>query len=335
MMDIEPFSLPLSPPLSTADGTIESRRGFLVRTEIDGVAGVGEATPLPGWTESYDACQAALCGVEKPKQALEDDVFDDTPAARHAVSLAVADAAARRAGVPLYRRLGAGERVESVPVNATVGDGSPSATAEAVAEAAAADFPAVKVKVGTRSLDADIERIEAVRQRHPDIELRVDANGAWEFETAREAVESLSALGVAVLEQPLPAEALDSHRRLRGHGIDIALDEGLLRHGVDAAIAAEAADCLVCKPMALGGVDVARSAAERARADGRDVIVTTTIDGVVARAAAVHLAASIPDVRPCGLATGGRLASDVGPDAAPVSDGTAAVPQGKGNIPPL
>jgi L-alanine-DL-glutamate epimerase-like enolase superfamily enzyme len=59
-------------------------------------------------------------------------------------------------------------------------------------------------------------------------------------------------------------------------------------------------------------------------------VVTTTIDGAVARTAAVHCAATIPSVFACGLATADRLAEDVGPDPAPVEDGSIRVPQSPG-----
>jgi len=60
-----------------------------------------------------------------------------------------------------------------------------------------------------------------------------------------------------------------------------------------------------------------------------DPVVTTTVDGVVARTAAVHVAAAIPDVAPCGLATAELLAEDLGPDPAPVDDGRISVPQSR------
>jgi o-succinylbenzoate synthase len=333
-MDVEPFSLPLSHPLETAAGTIDAREGFLVRTTIGGTEGVGEATPLAGWTEPLDTCGRALEGVDDPERALAGGRLDDTPAARHGVSLAVLDARARAAGRPLYRELGGEARVESVPVNATVGDAPPAEAAEAVERAVEDGFPAVKLKVGARDPDADLARLEAVRSRCPDVELRVDANGAWDESTARTLCPRLADLDVAVLEQPLPETELGAHARLRDRGVDIALDEGVVEHGPAAVLDAGAADLLVCKPMALGGVDVAREAVVAARRAGIDAVVTTTIDGAVARAAAVHLAASIPEIRACGLATGDRLASDLRESVATVAGGSATVPQGKGNIPP-
>lgn len=333
-MRIESFSLSLSTPLETAAGTIEERRGFLIRLDVDGTPGLGEATPLPGWTEPLDDCEAALRGVDDPEAALADDQLAETPAARHGVSLAVLDAHARAADEPLYRHLGADSHVEEVPVNATVGDGAPVETAEAAAEAVAESFPAVKIKVGVRSLSEDIDRLEAVRDRCPDVELRADANGAWDRETAERALSAFADLDVAFVEQPLSADDLSGYVALRESPVGVALDEGLHEHGIDAVLEAGAADIVVCKPMALGGIDRVTDVARRAIDAGLDVVVTTTIDGAVARAGAVHLAAAIPRVRACGLATRSLLAEDIRENVAPIRSGVAVVPQGKGNIPP-
>jgi o-succinylbenzoate synthase len=333
-MNVEPFSLPLSSPLRTATGTIETRDGFLIRVDVDGVRGVGEATPLPGWTESLRECERALQRIEHPQEALESAELAARPAARDGVSLAVLDARARRASKPLYRYLGGETPVERVAVNATVGNASPSVTAEAAERAVEAGYPAVKVKVGARPLESDIERLEALRERCPEVELRADVNGAWERSTAERALSACASLDVAVVEQPLAAADLVGHAALDSE-VGIALDEGLLEHGLEAVLEAGAADLVVCKPMALGGVDRARATAQRAREAAVEPLVTTTIDGAVARAGAVHLAASLSPLRPCGLATGDRLASDLEEGVAPVGSGAVLVPHGKGNIPPL
>ncbi|QLD88150.1 o-succinylbenzoate synthase [Natronomonas salina] len=334
-MNVEPFSLPLSSPLETAAATIDSREGFLVQVDVDGVTGLGEATPLPGWTESLVDCETALRSVEDPAAALDSGQLDETPAARHGVSLAVLDARARASEQPLYRYLGGEAQVDRVPVNATVGDGPAEATAAAAESAVDAGFRAVKVKVGARAPDEDLRRLEAVRERCPDVELRADANGAWDRSTAEQLLSRFAALDVAFVEQPLPAADLAGHAALRETvGVGVALDEGVVEHGLDAVLEAGAADVVVCKPMALGGVDAARGVAMRARDAGVEPVVTTTVDGAVARAAAVHLAASVPDVRACGLATGDRLAADLREGVATVRAGSAVIPHGKGNIPP-
>jgi L-alanine-DL-glutamate epimerase-like enolase superfamily enzyme len=85
--------------------------------------------------------------------------------------------------------------------------------------------------------------------------------------------------------------------------------------------------------MVLGGPDRARTAALAAREAGLEAVLTTTIDGALARAGAVHVAASFPDPPACGLATADRLAEDIIEGPAPIEDGHARVPQQPGNVP--
>ncbi|GAA0244100.1 mandelate racemase/muconate lactonizing enzyme family protein [Haladaptatus pallidirubidus] len=331
------FSLPLESPLETAHGTIEHRKGILVRIEDGDFVGIGEAAPLPGWTESLPACRAALADIESPENSLSDledalTTLKSTPAARHGLSLALADIRAKRDGVPLYRHLGGPEYVEVIPANATVGDCSPAETVDAVADAVSAGFECVKVKIGARSVTDDVARLRAVRDAvGSDVELRVDVNGGWSRAQAREAFHKLDPLRIAYVEQPVPGDDIDGLADLRCRSIRVAADESIAEASVDAVLDAGAVDVLICKPMVLGGPDKAVEVAERARDVGVSPVVTTTIDGVVARTAAIHAAAAIPDRSASGLATGAMLARDLGPDRTRLVDGSVSVPQNAGN----
>ena len=337
-----PFALELSRPLSTADGTIDRRRGFLVGVEqsTDGgtVRGVGEATPLPGWTESEDRCGATLNDPPTEWGVVDAALDGDrpaAPAARHGYRLAVLDAAARASdrslAALLAERGGFSTPSDAVPVNATVGDGSVEATVAAAREAVGSGFDSLKLKVGARSLETDLDRVRAVADA-VDAAIRVDANGAWSRKSAERAVEELAAVGVEYVEQPCPAAELSGLSALRGRGVEIAADESIRDCGVDAVLDAGAADVAILKPMALGGPDAAVDAARRLVRAGVDPVVTTTIDGAVARAAAVHVAAAVPGDRACGLGTGELLAADLGADPVPVVDGAITVPDGPGNV---
>lgn len=337
-MRLEQFSLDLATPLATAHGTIDAREGFLVFVEIEGTRGVGEATPLPGWTESLETCQDAL---DRARRTVETDGWDaalatltdaDAPAARHGLVLALCDARSRAAGVPLYRYLDGGH-TERVPANATVGDGGVEATVDEAIEAVGQGFSTLKIKVGAREVAEDVDRIDAVRNAvGNDVALRADANGAWRREEARTALDGFAGLDVAFVEQSLAADDLAGHAALRGGLVGIALDEALAEHSVGTVLDANAADVLVVKPMVLGGPDRARGAALRAREAGLDAVITTTIDGALARAGAVHVVASLADPPACGLATADRLAEDLVSDPAPITAGEAHVPQEPGNV---
>ncbi|MFB6345322.1 MAG: o-succinylbenzoate synthase, partial [bacterium] len=64
---------------------------------------------------------------------------------------------------------------------------------------------------------------------------------------------------------------------------------------------------------------------------GLDLIITSTIDSVVARTACVHLAAVLDELPPCGLNTAHMLETDLCEDPAPADHGFITVPQMAGN----
>jgi L-Ala-D/L-Glu epimerase len=310
LTEVREFSLPLATPFETAAGRIGERNGFLIRVADDECEGVGEATPLPGWTESGDDCRAAL----EMADAVTDDALPgiDAPAARHGLSLALADLRARREGVSLVRWFGADPGVESVAVNATIGDCSAGVAAERAIEAASDGFTTLKLKVGVRSVTEDVERVREVREAvGNDVELRLDANGAWDREEARRALDAFSEFDPEYVEQPLSATDLDGIEALETD-VPIALDESLAGCGLDRCL--EVADVLVCKPMALGGPDRVQWIAEQALERRVGVVLTTAL-----APGTTH-----------GLATGDLLAEELGTDPAPVEDGSIRLPAGQG-----
>jgi o-succinylbenzoate synthase len=335
-MNVEQFSLSLVEPLSTASGTIERREGVVVHGTAVGAEGVGEATPLPPWTEDLVDCRAALAAAPDDLDAAHRTVDpEETPAAAHGIELARVDAHTRAAGVPLSTRLGDGRSVGRVPVNAILGDGAADATAGGAHAAVRAGFPAVKVKVGARTVEADADRLAAARKAvGPDVELRADANGAYDGEAeARAALEAFADSDPAYVEQPVPAEAVETIRSLADAPVPVAIDETAARLPMPSLLSDPPAAVVVLKPMAMGGPLRTAVAAASLREHGVRPVVTTTVDAVHARTAAVHVAATLPDPPACGLATAGMLAEDLAEDPAPVEDGHVEVPSAPGNLP--
>ena len=326
LASLEPFELSLSTPLETAAGRIDDRRGFLLRVSDGEGEGIGEATPLPGWTESETRCRAALQAIE----TVDDDVLADldASAARHGLSLALADLHARREGVPLARWFGAETSTDRVPVNATVGDLAPAETRARATEAVEEGFRTLKLKIGVRPVGEDVARVREVREAVGDgVDLRLDANGAWGREEAESALEALSVFSPEYVEQPLSAADIDGIRALESD-VPIALDESLRTGDLERCL--EVADVLVCKPMVFGGPDRVLEVADRARGAGVEVVLTTTIDAVVARLGTLALAAAVSPGTAHGLATGGLFAEDLGTDPAPVSEGSIRLPSAPG-----
>lgn len=194
----------------------------------------------------------------------------------------------------------------SVAVNVLV----PALTPEEAA-AAASGHRWVKVKVGDPGgVDRDVDRVAAVRAAlGPGPGIRVDANGAWDLDTAVDAISRLSVYDLELVEQPVATlEDLASVRRKVS--VPVAADE-CIRDLADARRLRDlsAADAVVLKVQPLGGV---RTALEVAEAAGVPAIVTSMYETSIGLAAGVALAAALPELPyACGLGTANLLGADV------------------------
>jgi len=244
-------------------------------TLVEGPAGWGECSPLPGYPSEVTACRAA---------------------AEEAATL----------GFPPALR-------DSVPVNALV-DG-PFLVQDV------RGFPAVKVKVRDAS---GVALVRAVRDAvGPDVGVRVDANGAWDVDTAVAMITRLAAFDLEYVEQPVAS--LDDLSKVRRRvDVPIAADE-CIRSLDDARRlrALDAADVIVLKQQPLGGV---RAALDVADAAGVPAVVSSMMETSVGIAAGVALAAALPALPyACGLATLSALRGDVTRDPLVPVDGALPV----------
>jgi L-alanine-DL-glutamate epimerase-like enolase superfamily enzyme len=318
-------------PLVTSYGTLEQREVLRLRIETSDAAGVGEAAPLA----PYDG--VSLADVRRGlAPALADlRAYADGSAARvslpqaaAALDVALLDLAALSADLPLASLL-ADAPASAIPVNATIAATDPAGAAREAADAAAAGFPCVKLKVG---LAADVDRVTAVRDAvGPGVAIRIDANGAWTVEEALAALGELGEAGLELCEEPVRGVAAHAELRKRLDGaVQIAIDESAAEPG---AWGAGAADAVCLKVAACGGISDLLDAASQARSAGSSVYVSSTYDGPVGIAAGLHAAAALGDVLPCGLATL-HLFEDVD-DPFPVRDGAIALTSGPGlGLPP-
>ncbi len=204
---------------------------------------------------------------------------------------------------------------DTVPVNATV----PAVPAGEVG-AVLARFDGcttAKVKVAERgqTLADDLDRVAAVRVAlGPEARIRVDANGAWDVETAVDALTKLAAYDLEYAEQPCATveDLADLRRHLARTGVDVpvAADESIRKADDPLRVASlEAADLIVVKVAPLGGVV---RALEIVAATGLPAVVSSALDTSVGIAAGVALAAALPDLdHACGLGTVGLFERDV------------------------
>jgi o-succinylbenzoate synthase len=346
---ITPFRLPLRAPLETAHERIDVRRGWLVELQEEGgLRGFGEASPLLGFgMESPAACVLRLSELARfltgrgaaSLDALLDECTEralGAPATLSAIDGALHDLAARGRGTSIAALLAAGEGralETSLAVNCLIAEASTEALAEAAAARLAEGYACFKLKLGRLGLDEDLARAAALRAAIGGARaLRVDANAAWSEAEAQSALPALARLGVEYVEQPLAAADIAGMARLRAAGLaPIAADEAACSESAARAVlAAEAADWLILKPGACGGLRAAWRIAGAAKQRGVGVVVTTLLESAIGTAAAWQLAAALAPDRPAdGLATSGLFAADLASLPAP-EHGRVALPAGPG-----
>ncbi|PRW61666.1 o-succinylbenzoate synthase, partial [Actinopolyspora mortivallis] len=215
---------------------------------------------------------------------------------------------------------------ETVPVNCTVPAVDPRRAHEFVANSGCRTAK-VKVAEPGDPASADVERVEAVRQAlGPSGAIRVDANAAWDVDTAVHRIRELdrAAGGLEYVEQPCPsvAELAAVRRRV---DVRVAADESIRRAEDPLRVAvAEAADVAVIKAAPLGGV---RRSLEVAEACGLPCVVSSAVESSVGLAAQLALAGALPELPfACGLGTVALLDGDVVTDPLLPVDGHLPVP---------
>ena len=229
-------------------------------------------------------------------------------------------AAAREAadvGWPAPRRT-------SVPVNVTVPAVGPEPAAQIVQASAGCRTAKVKVAEPGQSAADDLARVEAVRDAlGPTGQVRVDANGNWDVDTAVRMIRLLDRFALEYVEQPCrTVEELAAVRRRVD--VPVAADESIRRAEDPLRVARlAAADIAVLKVQPLGGVAACLRIAEQI---GLPVVVSSALESSVGVAAGIALAAALPALPyACGLATLQLLAGDVTSAPLRVADGELPV----------
>lgn len=206
-------------------------------------------------------------------------------------------------------------RRERIPVNATVPAVRPDQVAGLLDRFPGARTVKVKVAEPGQDLADDIDRVAAVRDwLGPFGVIRVDANGGWSVDEAREALRRLRGYALDYAEQPCGSvEELAGLRvQLARDGIDvrIAADESIRKAEDPLRVRdLEAADVIVVKVAPLGGV---RAALRIVAESGLPAVVSSALDTSVGISGGVALAAALPELSyACGLGTVALLDGDV------------------------
>jgi len=200
-----PEVFPLLRPFVLSRGGRTEARVLTVTAETDGAEGRGECVPYARYGESMESVTWAIDELPEGLDRGYLQTLLPPGAARNAVDCALWDMEAKRIGRPVWEMAGLTAPPEPVTTAVTISLAAPEAMR---AEAARrANWPLLKIKLGG---EADMARLEAVRAGAPAARIVIDANEGWTPEFYAEIAPRLVALGVEMVEQPLPAGADDA-----------------------------------------------------------------------------------------------------------------------------
>ena len=234
----------------------------------DGLTGRGEGTPIYYRGETAQGCVAAIAAWS-PHADRARLVAELPPgAARNALDCALWDLAAQREGVPLWQLAGLPEPV-AVATAYTVSLDSPAAMEQAARAAAARGFALLKCKLAGDG--DDLARVAAVHRGAPLARLTIDANESWAAIDIAAETAALAALGVEMVEQPLPAGADGALHGLRT-ALPLCADESC-HTAADLATVAQRYRAVNVKLDKAGGLTAGLALARAARELGLDLML--------------------------------------------------------------
>jgi len=189
----------LAQAFTISRGSKTEARVLTVRISRGRMSGLGECVPYARYGETLDSVRAQIETV--PDGISRDDLQSALPpgAARNAVDCALWDLEAKQAGKRVWDLAGLpapGPVVTAFTLSLAAPDQMRAAAA------ANAQRPILKIKLGTPD---DMPRLEAVRAGAPKSVIIVDANEGWTPDIYADLAPHLIRLGVALVEQPLPA----------------------------------------------------------------------------------------------------------------------------------
>ncbi|MCC5954729.1 MAG: dipeptide epimerase [Natronohydrobacter sp.] len=251
----------------------------------DGFTGQGECVPYARYGETLASVRAQIEGLAEgvTRAALQGAL--PAGAARNAVDCALWDLEAKRAGCRVWDLLGLPDPMPVVTAFTLSLD-----TPERMEAAAQrhAHRPLLKIKLGTPD---DMPRLEAVRRGAPRTRIIIDANEGWSAEVYADLAPHLLRLGVAMVEQPLPAGADDMLAEI-ARPLPVCADESCHDRASLPRLKGKY-DMVNIKLDKTGGLTEALALRDAARAEGYQVMVGCMVGSSLAMAPAVLVAQGV------------------------------------------
>jgi o-succinylbenzoate synthase len=304
-------------PANTSRGSYFEKEVYLLKLSYEGKDAIGEVSPLPGLSidnlQNIESTLESLCEyVETQKNiseltaALELQYF---PSIQFALECALEQFKHTEPGILFPSVFTA--RETGIPINGLIWMAEIDDMLEQVKNKVEEGYECIKLKIGSLDFDAECRMLELIRKKYSahKISLRVDANGAFAVEDAKQKLDDLSRFDLHSIEQPIKAGQYEAMAELCNESkIPIALDEDLI--GVDAFTNGEKLlkvikpAFLILKPTLLGGFKNSNQWISLARKYNIGYWLTSALESNIGLDAIAQYCGSLDIQTPQGLGTG-------------------------------
>ena len=303
--------LPVRSPRRHGSGDVmTSICNVIVRLDTDsGLTGWGEASPWPVFTGTAEANAAALHThlapwvLNRPASRITEIMHDAEhhlvghPEAKTALETALYDLCGKAAGLPLAELLG-GRCRDAIPMSFSVANPDFEADLELITELYESGVRLFKLKTGFDSHTFDLMRIEKMKARFPQAELRADYNQGLSAHDAPRILADLDGLGLGFIEQPVPRIAKTAMIDLTARcATPILADESVFTPAeAISAITDKVANLISIKIMKSGGLKNAQTIAAIAESSGMACYGGDMFETGLAHLAGTHMIAATPNI---------------------------------------
>ena len=342
-VEIRLVRLPLVEPFETSFGKIDSRLIFLVCLEAEGLSGWGEVVAEEEPLYSYETVQTALHVIRDflgpalltgPIESLDDLVKRLSPFRGHnmakaGLELAFMDLLAQARKQSLSELIG-GE-LKRVAVGVSLGiQPAISRLLERVEKYLQLGYQRIKLKIKP---GWDLDVVDEVRRKYPQILLSVDANAAYTFGDV-DHLKMLDDFNLLMIEQPLQYDDLMDHARLQEvMKTRLCLDESIINHR-QARLALELDSCRIInvKVGRVGGYSEALGIHDLCVSRNIPVWCGGMLESGIGRAHNIALASLKGFTLPGDISASSRYFDRdvISPEVTVDKDGTVTVPDGVG-----
>ena len=281
-IDVTADTFKLAQVFTISRGSRTEAKVLTVRVTEGGVTGWGECVPYARYDETLESVTAEINGL--PGDITRQALYDLLPAgaARNAVDCALWDLEDKRAGKRVWELAGLTAPGPEITAYTLSLDEPEAMRAQAAKHA---HRPLLKIKLGTPD---DMPRLEAVRAGAPDATIIIDANEGWSAEVYADLAPHLLRLGVALVEQPLPAGEDDALLGM-DRPVPVCADESCHDRASLPGLKGKY-DVVNIKLDKTGGLTEALALRDAARAEGFEVMVGCMVGSSLAMAPATLVA---------------------------------------------